>query len=437
MTQSFGQAGQAKLGTWLRLNWGSWVPQLMAPHPPTATLPTPPIIAATRGCWKEGHDIPVWSGVAHGGRHARIGRERPPPDIAAVNSACGNMVGSRRTIFFLNGTRPNMEIGKHRSVWGFPLHGRKWTDALAELQQAGFAAGAEVLGIVGPFACLRAVVGSARGVYWDDTAVWPPNRRNDVYPVRIELTRIQEINRPWYLHSQGEEFRAVLEDRYFTERSLYVLRPGTESHPKVDWQVVLGSAPLPVATLQPPESAPSSEVPDPQSLEELTADLFADIGFRVEQLGHKRPYERVPDGIAHLPMSLTEHLQRMNEKPYFIMWDCKFDSGVGLAAADERAVREYVTDFAKQSKLTSMVPEFWCLILARTRGVCSRIQTSLDRATWPDYLGQIGCRGLKAASLDWLQAVTAKAREHRRNGGDPDIFMCQEIPRMLKGLSSR
>jgi len=348
------------------------------------------------------------------------------------------MVEGRRTVFFLNGTRSNIEIGRHRCVWGFPLHGRKWTDALAELQQAGFAAGAEVLGIVGPCACFRAVVGSARGVYWDETAIWPPDRRNDIYPVRIELTRIQEINRPWYHQSQSEEFRAVLEDRYFTEKTLYVLRPGTENDPKIDWQVLLGSTPLPFAATQPPSVSPTPEVPDPQSLEELTADLFADIGFRVEQLGHKRPYQRVLDGIAYLPRSLTERLQRMNEKPYFIIWDCKFDCGiVGLKTDDERAVREYVTDFAKQPKLTSMVPEFWCLILARTREVCSRIQTSIDRATWPDDLRQIGCKELKSGSFDWLQSVAAKAREHRRSGNDPDCFLGQEIPRMLKNLNSR
>lgn len=342
------------------------------------------------------------------------------------------MVQTRREIFFLNGTREHWKIGKARAVWGLPLHGRKWTDVLAELQEAGFAAGAEALGIAGPHACLRAVVGSDRGVYKDDTtAPFGMDSRDDVYPVRIELTKIQEINQPWYLQSQGDAWRTVLEERYFTERCLYVLRRGVEDDRHIDWQVVFGSSP-------PPAAAASPEIGDPESMENRTVELFADIGFRVEQLGHMRPHQRVPDGVASLPRSLSEHLQRMNEKPYFILWDSKFDCGPqGLTADEERAVREYVTDFAQRTKLAVMAPEFWFLIVARTPQVASRIQASIDRATWPQDLHEAGCRGLRTGSLDWVRSVAAKASEHRRSGHDPDHFLAHEIPRMLRTLSSR
>jgi hypothetical protein len=143
----------------------------------------------------------------------------------------------RREIFLLNGTRTNWEIGRHRSVWGFPLHGRRFADALAELQRAGFAAGAEVVGVVGPLARLRAVVGSDRGVFWDETEVWPSDKQKDIYPVRIALTRIEDINAPWFA---GDGWRDILEDRYFTERCLYVLRQGAERDPSVNAEVLFG-----------------------------------------------------------------------------------------------------------------------------------------------------------------------------------------------------
>jgi hypothetical protein len=124
-------------------------------------------------------------------------------------------------------------------MWGFPLHGRPFREALAALQQAGFAAGAEIIGIVGPFARLRAVVGSDRGVFWDETPVWPPDKNDDIYPVRIALTRIQDVNARWFLPEDG--WRDVLEERYFTERTLYVLRQGAERDPSVNATVLFGT----------------------------------------------------------------------------------------------------------------------------------------------------------------------------------------------------
>jgi len=149
------------------------------------------------------------------------------------------MSSVRRDIFLVGGTRTNWEIGRHKSIWGFPLHGRPFREALAALQQAGFAAGAEIIGIVGPFARLRAVVGSDRGVFWDETPVWPSDKHNDIYPVRIALTRIEDINQRWYSADDG--WRDVLEERYFTERTLYVLRQGAERDPSVNATVLFGT----------------------------------------------------------------------------------------------------------------------------------------------------------------------------------------------------
>lgn len=72
----------------------------------------------------------------------------------------------------------------------------------------------------------------------DDTPVWPADRHNDMYPVRIELTRIQDINQAWY---RGDGWRDALEDRYFTERSLYVLRQSLEDQASIHWQVLFGT----------------------------------------------------------------------------------------------------------------------------------------------------------------------------------------------------
>lgn len=155
----------------------------------------------------------------------------------------------------------------------------------------------------------------------------------NIYPVRIELTRIQEINQPWYLNTEGEAYRAVLEELYFAEKCLWILSSGAERDRWVDRRVVYGS------------DAPAPD--EPASLEDRISELFANIGFRIEQLGRRRHYERVPDGVASLPKSLAEHLKRMNKEPYFILWDSKFDCGArGLTADEERAIREYVTDFA-------------------------------------------------------------------------------------------
>jgi hypothetical protein len=344
------------------------------------------------------------------------------------------MIEKNRAIFLLNGTRENWKIGKERSIWGLPLHRRKWNDVLAELQEVGFAAGAEILAIAGPFALLRAVIGSDRGVFFDDqSAPWGMDQRDDIYPVRIELTKIQEIGKHWYLQTHGKAWQGILIDRFFGEHSLYVLRSGVENDPNVDREVMFGNYPPDPHVSKLPPTLETSEILSPEDLESRAADLFADLGFRVEQLGHKNRFEKVPDGIAFVPRSFAEHLQRLNEKPYFILWDCKFDcSAQGLSAHEERAIREYITDFAQKKKLEMAIPEFWFLIIARSRQVAARIQTGMKRVTWPDDLRSIGCRGFRIISFARLVSLVREGWNFRRNGNDPDSFLGQELPRILR-----
>jgi hypothetical protein len=126
-------------------------------------------------------------------------------------------------------------------------------------------------------------------------------------------------------------------------------------------------------------------------------------------------------------------MSRVNDIPYFILWDCKFDCGAqGLTTPDERAIREYIADFGKQQKLSLMVPEFWFLIVSPTAAVADRIRQSLERATWPDDLRESGCRGIRVVSLEWLTSVATRASSGRRSGQDPDDFFGRQFPRMLK-----
>jgi hypothetical protein len=348
------------------------------------------------------------------------------------------MTTSNRRVFFLGGSRLHWNIATKNSLWGLPRHGRGWKEVRAELQHAGFSAGAEVLGIAGPLACIRAVVGSDRGVFLDDvTAPFGLDSKNDVYPVRFELTKIQELNRPWYVRPQGD-FKSALQERYFTERCLYTLLPGAETDRWIDRDVVFGgSAPA----KQGPQAVPSgatSEVGGPEILEERASELFALIGFRVDQLGKNRPYERMPDGIASLPGSLSDYLKRMGHEPYFILWDCKYDCGArGLTAEQERAVREYLSDFAVHAKLRLAAPSFWFLLVARTAAVATRIQGSLDRATWLDELPNYGCKGLRVVTLDWLASIASQATGGRRSGEDPDQFLAQEMQQLLRTASAK
>lgn len=105
----------------------------------------------------------------------------------------------RKSPFFLNGKEINWVIGKKKEIWGLPLMRQTWAGAKARLQEIGFIAGSEVLAISGPKAHFRAVIGSDRGVYLDEmSAPWGLGPGNEIYPVRVELTNIQDINCDWF-----------------------------------------------------------------------------------------------------------------------------------------------------------------------------------------------------------------------------------------------
>lgn len=150
------------------------------------------------------------------------------------------MSSKGRQIFLLNGTQKHWIVGKTQAVWGLPLKGLKWNDAKALLQDLNFIAGCEVLAISGPYAHFRAVIGSDRGVYFDDQPVLWLGPGNELYPVRIELTDIQDINDDWYTGPRGEIWRGVLEDVYFKKKSLYVLQKNAVRHPDVAGNVIMG-----------------------------------------------------------------------------------------------------------------------------------------------------------------------------------------------------
>ena len=108
------------------------------------------------------------------------------------------MSAARRSPFFLNGKQDNWTIGKNKALWGLPVWGKKWADIRAQLQELGFIAGAQVLAISGPYAHFGAVIGSDRGIYYDDnSAPWGLGPHSEVYPVRFKL------NDP---HLEGEGF---------------------------------------------------------------------------------------------------------------------------------------------------------------------------------------------------------------------------------------
>lgn len=70
--------------------------------------------------------------------------------------------------------------------------------------------------------------------------------------------------------------------------------------------------------------------------EERVWEVFRLLGFEVEELGHRRPGERVPDGIAR-------------HGNFSVVFDCKATSGAyKLSASDERAAKEYVRRYKKR-----------------------------------------------------------------------------------------
>lgn len=108
-------------------------------------------------------------------------------------------------------------------------------------------------------------------------------------------------------------------------------------HPFVPWilsELVPGS----VGAMNPEVMGTLDARTGDQAFEDLVTFAFKvlDIG-EVEQLGHKRPGERYPDGILYCP--------EKKKREYIILFDAKErsgSSGYSLTLDDERAFQEYV-----------------------------------------------------------------------------------------------
>jgi len=337
------------------------------------------------------------------------------------------MNGRRNSIFFLNGKQDHWAIGRKNALWGLPIRGHNWSAARARLQELGFIAGSEVLAITGPYAHFRAVIGSDRGVYYDDISEpFGLGPGNEVYPVRIELTNIQDIKQDWFDGPRGYFWRQPLQDVYFSMKSLYLLPSQNIGHSHVNKSVVFETARPNFG------GAPPKSVPDFISLEEDTALAFSKLGFRIEQLGHKKPLERVPDGIGLLPRSLIMYAKTLGANPYFIVWDCKYNCGPnGLKAEDERAIKEYIESYAPTRKADAETGEFWFLIVARDKAVADKVHYGVSQWAWLGECQQFGLRGLRVISLTTLQRLAKDTVEHRRAGGDSDAFLVSLLPREL------
>lgn len=337
------------------------------------------------------------------------------------------MSARRNSIFLLNGKQDHWIVGRRNAIWGLPMGGNNWSSARARLQELGFIAGTEILAITGPYAHFRAVIGSDRGVYYDDSSApfgLEPGPGSEAYPIRIELTNIQDIKQDWFSGPRGDSWREPLQDVYFSRRSLYILPPESHGHRYVKESVVFATPPPAI------EIAPPTIMPSPASLEDDAAAEFSRIGFGVEQLGHKRPLERVPDGIGMLPRSLVMYAQSLGANPYFVVWDCKYDCGPnGLKAEDERAIKEYIETYATARKSDTAAGEFWFLIVARDRGVADKVNNGVAQWAWQNDCYRLGLRGLRVISLSALQHLAKDSVEHRRSGGDSDAFLVNILPR--------
>jgi hypothetical protein len=275
------------------------------------------------------------------------------------------------------------------------------------------------LAISGPKAHFRAVIGSARGVYFDTSPLWPFGRGREIYPVRIELTNIQDINQDWFNGPKGDLWRVPLQDVYFSKRSLYVLPPQSFKYPHVNQTTVFGTAPH-------SSGVPPTSVSDFISLEDGTAQAFSQFGFKIEQLGHKRPLERVPDGIGMLQRSLANYAKTLNASPYFVVWDCKYDCGPnGLKAADERAIKEYIETYAPTRKAEADAGVFWFLIVARDKAVADKVYSGVSQWTWVGECHRLGLRGLRVISLSTLLGLV----KTRQSVVDTDDFLLSLLPR--------
>jgi hypothetical protein len=334
-------------------------------------------------------------------------------------------MNARRSIFFLNGKQDHWIIGRRKAIWGLPISRANWSTARARLQELGFIAGTEVLAISGPYGHFRAVIGSDRGVYYDSaSAPFGFGPGNDIYPVRFELTNVKDINQDWFDGPRGDAWREPLQDVYLSKKSLYILPPHNADHKFINRTVLFGSS----HSISP--VVPISSVSNFTSLEDSTAQVFSQVGFRIEQLGHKRPMERVPDGLGMLSRSLVMHAKSLGAKHYFIVWDCKYDCGPnGLKAEDERAIKEYIEAYAPTRKSAADAGEFWFLIVTRDKAVADKVYNGVSQWPWLGESQRYGLLGLRVISLPTLERLAKDSVLHRQSGGDSDDFLVSLLPR--------
>ena len=151
------------------------------------------------------------------------------------------MPPDQRKIFLVNGKRRHWEVGRENKIWGFSLGNQGFARAKSNLQKLDFRAGTEILAISGPYAHFRAVVGSDKDVFFDNEKIYWLGNNNEIYPVRFELTKIQNINQLWFQDQTRDKCLTVLEDVYFVSRSLFRPDSNFYNNPSVDLNIVYGT----------------------------------------------------------------------------------------------------------------------------------------------------------------------------------------------------